>query len=140
MDTLPIDIFACIRSYAGSADVRSLCQTCTACSRYGWLRSISVNGSKSARYPDFIELCIRHRHSLEKVCVWGLRDPLIWLPDWYPNLEFIDCKGKSVLTCINEAKQRGAKLEKRIKITEVKQGEIVTEKFIDVPRLSAVLI
>jgi hypothetical protein len=136
--SLPADIILSVHSYIEIEDAHSLCQASRACSRYGWIHSISFNGSKSPSYATFIRLCDRHRHTLTKIRVFGLRDPLLWLPDWYTNVEFIDCTGDLVLSRIQ---QPGVgKIDRHINLKEIRDGNvIVNEKFIGVPLLSCIL-
>jgi len=135
--TLPVDIIQSIQSYNGSNDAHSLCQTSDTCSRHGWLKSISLNGARSPSYRNFIRLCDRHRHTLKKIKVFGLRDPLLWLPNWYTTLEFIDCPGQSVLSLIRDTDISNG-VDRKISLREIKRGNVVVnEKFIDVPKLSS---
>lgn len=135
LENLPLNAFLTIKSMLTDEEKENLMQVSPKIQSYGWMKSITLNRNDKSSYKEFIRLCGIHRNVLQKVTIYNIREPLLWLPFWFTEMEFINCG--PVAHIIENAVEEGSPVLRKVKITE-RHGGVVKTFFISVPPLTSI--
>jgi len=127
-DKLSPFILVGIHQFLYKADIFSLAQISRPMSKSAWKTSVKYDGGN---YKKFIRDCSRHRLTLQKMVIKNINDPLLWIPFWVRDMEFVNCG--PVITRIEEIPLSLSC--RKINIKECDNYDWKT-KFIEVPPLN----
>ncbi len=115
-----------IHEFLDKSDQRSLSQVSRSINKRGWKTSVEYDGSD---YKNFIHECSKHKFTLQRMIIKNIRDPLLWIPMWIRDMEFVNCG--PVLSQI-EAIPLSVRSTRKVNIKE----DNSESKLIEVPNLS----
>ena len=125
LDKLSPFIYFNFHEFLDKSDKCSLSQISISVNKSGWKTMIEYDGSD---YKKFIHECSKHKLTLQKMIIKNIRDPLLWIPMWVKNMEFVNCG--SVISQI-EAIPLSGRSARKVKIKE----DSSESKLIEVPNL-----
>ena len=81
-------IYFRILEFLDKSDVCSLSQVSRSINDRGWKTSVEYDGSD---YKKFIQECSKHKLTLQRMIIKNIREPLLWVPYWVRDMEFVNC-------------------------------------------------
>ena len=125
LDKLSPFIYFNVHKFIDKSDKCSLSLVSISVNKRCWKTMIEYDGSD---YKKFIHECSKHKLTLQKMIIKNIRDPLLWIPMWVKNMEFVNCG--SVISQI-EAIPLSGRSARKVKIKE----DSSESKLIEVPNL-----
>ena len=125
LDKLSPFIYFNFHEFLDKSDQRYLSLVSRSVNKSGWKTMIEYDGSD---YKKFIHECSKHKLTLQKMIIKNIKEPLLYIPMWVKNMEFVNCG--SVISQI-EAIPLSGRSARKVNIKE----DNSESKLIEVPNL-----